>query len=64
LVFVSRLPAVIRVKFPADVGVVEGPAMKIGRLERGGGGKFPEERSATLGRFVMTMSEIERAVLR
>jgi hypothetical protein len=51
-------------KFAADVCVGKSSAMEIGRLERCRSSKFPEERSATLGRFVMTMSEIERAVLR
>lgn len=61
---VSRLPAVIRMKFAADVCVGKSSAMEIGRLERCRSSELPKKRSPAFRRFAMRMSEIKRAVLR
>jgi hypothetical protein len=57
--------AIVRVKFSVDVRVVEGPAIKIERVERSGGGELTKKRGATPGGFAtMSLREIKRAVLR
>ena len=51
-------------KLPADVGVNKSPPIDIGWLQPGRGREFSKKRSATLGRFGISMGEIKRAVLR
>jgi len=51
-------------KFPRGVRVGESPAVDIRRLQSGRAGEPPKKRGATLGRFAISVSEIECAVLR
>src|SRR5438105_11028185 len=51
-------------KFPRDVRVDESPAVDIRWLQSRRGSEFSKKRSATLGRFAISVSEIKCAVLR
>ena len=57
--------SVVGMKFSADVGVVERPAINIRWLHSGRGGEFSKKRSAAPSCFTtISLSEVKRAVLR